>query len=202
MGNKKGYIPWNKGKKGVQVAWNKGLTKETSESVMKTSQTLEGHSKFGNCGSYIRTPEIRLKNRLSQIGNQVGEKNGNWKGGISSFAYGDMWTKEQIDDWKNIRQQCYIRDGFRCQICYSKSNIQAHHTVPFRIIKEHKLEYLITLCKFHHRKVDNWLRRKEYQDIVRTANINKIAELGRNILTFVKKIYEITSSRLNAYQFN
>jgi len=26
-GNKKGYTPWNKGKKGVQVAWNKGLTK-------------------------------------------------------------------------------------------------------------------------------------------------------------------------------
>ena len=27
--------PWNKGKKGVQVAWNKGLTKETDERVAK-----------------------------------------------------------------------------------------------------------------------------------------------------------------------
>lgn len=27
--------PWNKGKKGVQVAWNKGLTKDTDERVAK-----------------------------------------------------------------------------------------------------------------------------------------------------------------------
>ena len=31
----KGRIPWNKGKKGHQVAWNKGLTKETDDRVKK-----------------------------------------------------------------------------------------------------------------------------------------------------------------------
>lgn len=34
---KKGNIPWNKGKKGLQVAWNKGLTKENDERVKKYS---------------------------------------------------------------------------------------------------------------------------------------------------------------------
>lgn len=31
--------PWNKGKKGLQIAWNKGLTKETDERVAKYIET-------------------------------------------------------------------------------------------------------------------------------------------------------------------
>ena len=38
----KGRIPWNKGAKGVVVAWNKGLTKETSASVRKYTKGLKG----------------------------------------------------------------------------------------------------------------------------------------------------------------
>ena len=40
---KKGKPTWNKGKKGSQVAWNKGLTKETDERVKKYSDTKIGH---------------------------------------------------------------------------------------------------------------------------------------------------------------
>jgi len=35
-------IPWNKGKSGLQVVWNKGLTKETDERVLKYSKTVGG----------------------------------------------------------------------------------------------------------------------------------------------------------------
>ncbi len=38
-------IPWNKGKKGLQVAWNKGLTKETDERVKKYSKSLSKSKK-------------------------------------------------------------------------------------------------------------------------------------------------------------
>lgn len=35
---KSGNIPWNKGKKGVQICWNKGLTKETNNSLAMVSK--------------------------------------------------------------------------------------------------------------------------------------------------------------------
>jgi len=46
LGNKYtlGIAPWNKGKKGIQVPWNKGFTKETSERVAKISKTKTGHT--------------------------------------------------------------------------------------------------------------------------------------------------------------
>lgn len=37
---KKGHIPWNKGKKGVQVGWNKGLTKETDSRLALVSSNV------------------------------------------------------------------------------------------------------------------------------------------------------------------
>lgn len=37
-----GLQPWNKGKKGLQVAWNKGLTKEMNDSVRKYSESRIG----------------------------------------------------------------------------------------------------------------------------------------------------------------
>jgi hypothetical protein len=40
----KGRIPWNKGTKGVMNAWNKGLTKETSESVRENCKNLKGRA--------------------------------------------------------------------------------------------------------------------------------------------------------------
>ena len=44
LGVSAGNIPWNKNKKGVQKGWNKGLTKETSESVMKISKSKLGEN--------------------------------------------------------------------------------------------------------------------------------------------------------------
>lgn len=38
----KGLLVWNKGKKGLQEGWNKGLTKETNESVMMSSEKRIG----------------------------------------------------------------------------------------------------------------------------------------------------------------
>lgn len=41
----KNNIPWNKGKKGLTVAWNKGLTKESDSRLAVMSQSLKKHFK-------------------------------------------------------------------------------------------------------------------------------------------------------------
>ena len=40
----KGNIPWNKGIKGKQVSWNKGLTKDTDARMKKISNSKMGHA--------------------------------------------------------------------------------------------------------------------------------------------------------------
>ena len=174
MGQPKGCTPWNKNKTGLQVNPRKGKTKDNDPVCKAISEKLMGHDKFGDCGKYVRTQEIKLKNSLSRTGKCLGDTNPNYKGGIS-FYHGE--------DWNKVKLEIFKRDKFSCQLGGSTNRvIQVHHVVPYRICKEHTPENLITLCQYHHRKVDNHLRRKEYQGIVRAENINEISELGRNIL--------------------
>ena len=56
----KGREPWNKGKKGLQVAWNKGLTKETDERVLKYSKSNLG-KKFSQ--EHIKKLKNSFENR-------------------------------------------------------------------------------------------------------------------------------------------
>jgi len=58
---KKGFIPWNKGKRGVQTAWNKGLTKESDERVKKYTDQKRGKSLSEEHKSKISNSMIGIK---------------------------------------------------------------------------------------------------------------------------------------------
>ena len=70
-----------------------------------------------------------------------GEKHWNWKGGLSSI-------RKQLSDtyeYKQWRQQIFIRDNFTCQKCNTKSGcgytvrLEAHHIIPFiKLVQEAK----------------------------------------------------------------
>jgi len=50
-GVKLGNIPWNKDKKGLQIPWNFGLTKETDTRVAKYGNTHKGHNCYNGSGN-------------------------------------------------------------------------------------------------------------------------------------------------------
>ena len=49
-----GKIPGNKGKKGLQIGWSKGLTKETNQSLDSLSRKMIGNKN----GSGLRSPSV------------------------------------------------------------------------------------------------------------------------------------------------
>jgi len=59
--------------------------------------------------------------------------------------------------WNCIRRFIYRRDGYTCQGCGKKAEMNrsdrtlvAHHMVPFKIVKIHEEPNLITLCRGCH----------------------------------------------------
>ena len=117
-------------KKG-KPTWNKGkkLSKDHRE---KLSKSHEG---------YIMPAEPKRK-----IGESMkGEKHHNWKGGK---------TKRLLNrhSWKLIRQQVLIKYDFKCQDCGKESNLCVHHVIPYREVREDKIENLIPLCRSCHIK--------------------------------------------------
>lgn len=143
----KGRIVWNKGKKGVQVAWNKNTT-----GIMKPNKTSFKKGEF------------------------LGSKHPMWKGGITSInkmirsrknEYSTQW-RDAIFARDNYTCQLCGKSN-----CY----VEAHHIKPvFKIIKKYELKTLgealrcselwsltngITLCKKCHRKAHSKELRKQ-----------------------------------------
>ena len=142
-GQKKGCIPWNKDKKGLQVAWNKGngdyakalgfgtwMTgkKASDESRIKMSKTMKKRVAEGKHNFYIdgRTP-------LNQ-------------------------TIRHSVDYKIWRDAVFNRDDYTCQECGDRSGqghavyLHAHHLKSFATFPE--LRFIIsnglTLCDECH----------------------------------------------------
>ena len=85
-----------------------------------------------------------------------GEKNGNWKGGISTLRSLES-TKRK---WKEVRKQVHKRDNYTCQLC-GITTVQArnngekmhhcHHIIPFaNEASGFDLNNLVLLCKKCH----------------------------------------------------
>ena len=136
-----GIIPWNSGKKGLQVAWNKGLT--TADARV---------AKYGK--------SVSKSMRGKPKPDRQGDKHWNWKNGLSCEKYPSKWN----DSFKNSIRE---RDGEQCQLCGMS---QIAHLVLYKAkLDVHHIDYnkknlnelnLITLCTVCHGKTnvsrDSW----------------------------------------------
>lgn len=114
------------------------------------------------CGSEFKIKNSKSKKTLccswvcknKNQKNKKGQKNNNWKGGIS--------TQNAIDrgsiNCKEWRVAVFARDLFTCQICgYKGKDINAHHIRPWKqfVAYRYMVENGITLCKKCHRHIHN-----------------------------------------------
>lgn len=143
-GKKTGQKVWNKGKKGLQVSWNKGgtVSQDTREKIRKT---LTG-----------TISPLRGKKRPDI----TGEKNSNWKGGITPINRSIRTSME----YKWWRISVFERDNYTCVWCGARSGngkkvvLNADHIKPFALYPE--LRFAIdngrTLCTPCHLSTDTY----------------------------------------------
>jgi len=117
----KGRIPPNKGQKGIQKGWNKGI-------INRKKYPQMGHFKKHTKLAKIKMSKI-AKERMSK-GIAIppiarGEKNHFWKGGIAFEPYTPDFNK-------NFKDIIRARDNYICQLCNKnqsefKRKLSIHH---------------------------------------------------------------------------
>ena len=173
-GFKKGDVPWIKGKRGVikpnsgsfkkgNIPWHKntkGIKKPNSTSFKKgmiiSKKIRKKMSKYHKGKKLSREtvkkiikgrkwykPSEETKRKLSEVFR--GEKNPNWKGGISFEPYSVDWTE-------TLKRAIRERDNYICQLCSQYGNV-VHHIDYDK--KNCNPDNLITLCRKCHTKTNN-----------------------------------------------
>lgn len=135
---KKGNIPWNKNKKGVQVAWNRG-----TKGVIKPNK---GSFKKGHKMSAEVRKKISETCKRRGVGKWMKgrpeEEHSSWKG--DDVGYG------ALHDW--VRK--HLRYPRKCELCGTDDEREYHWAN-----KDHKykrnLKDWIRVCVPCHRKYDN-----------------------------------------------
>lgn len=134
--SKKGKFTWNKGVKGYKQP--------------KISEARKGK---------IPSLETIRKMQLSHIGLFAKEKNPMWKGGITPINR-EIRNSFQYKEWRN---QVFIRDNYTCQVCGQRGNIKIHadHIKQFAYYPELRFELSNgrTICKSCHEKTDTYKRK-------------------------------------------
>lgn len=105
----------------------------------------------------IRPPGFQKGHKLGFVGK--GNKNPNWKGGITPIHLAIRSSKE----YKEWRKAVYERDNYTCIFCGVKGdgkNLNADHILPFAIHEDLRLEISNgrTLCIECHKKTDTYGR--------------------------------------------
>ena len=161
---KKGLVPWNKGKKGLQVGWNKGkkgLVKMSLETRKKMSLTRKGRISYwlGKKHTY----EYRKK--MSEA--TKGEKGNNWQGGITPINEAIRKSFE-YEEWRKL---CMDRDLYTCQNCEQiGGKLHVDHIKPFALFPELRFEVSNgrTLCEECHwligAKVKHFSTRADFEE--------------------------------------
>lgn len=68
-------------------------------------------------------------------------------------AFKPNYVKAPLEAYNQLRRKILNRDGWRCQICGSASNLQVHHLQFRSALGDDTMDNLITLCNRCHNDV-------------------------------------------------
>ena len=148
---KLGNIPWNKGTKGVVKAWNKGI--KTNLPSWMTGKKHTEESKQKNRNKHLGKPSW---NKGKSNYWSIGDKNCNWKGGVSKLNKTLRQLAMETIDYKLWRSSVFERDNYTCIECKQHGiKLEADHIKPWIDFPElrYKVDNGRTLCKECHKKI-------------------------------------------------
>jgi hypothetical protein len=145
----KGYIPHNKGKKGLFKHSN--ITKQKLSKLhvgmkypFKERPKAKGRKVWNKGTKGLQISPYKGKSRPENCG----ENHPNWKGGISYLPYSLDWTR-------NLRIAIRERDKYTCQVCGEKQGDEAFcvHHIDYNKLNCNS-DNLVTLCYSCHSKTN------------------------------------------------
>lgn len=140
----KHLIPGSKGNQPISMIGNKFAegNKHTPEWKKVASE-----KRLGN--SYGFKKGLIPWNKGIKFEAVTGEKNINWKGGISKQNRTERQVFMQTPEYRDWRRKVFERDNYTCQKCgYCGEKLEANHDLPYATFPELRTEILNgeTLC--------------------------------------------------------
>jgi hypothetical protein len=103
------------------------ISKEYTDSHSKLDYVCPVHAEEINSISFT---SLLNGNGCKYCGLRKGEKNGMWRGGVSTL---NELLRGLISDWKS---ECLRQSNFRCELTGLKTNLVIHHLLPFHTIRD------------------------------------------------------------------
>lgn len=149
--------------KGNKLTYLKKSFKHTPETKLKMSMLKKG--KTSNRKGVKLSEETRRKISETLKSKELkGEKNSNWKGGISKYEkpYSALRRKRMVEapgshtsyEWERLK----IQYGFACPCCKKKEpeiKLTKDHVIPLSKGGSHYIENIQPLCKYCNSKKHN-----------------------------------------------
>ena len=158
------YSKSEKGRKGLvevnigHVPWNKGLTKENDERIIRLSEFNTGTHRsekskekmrisaknrkspagFLKGHSVLQDTKDKISETIKRSGLKRGKNNPAWKGGVTSLKM----KIRHLPEYKQWRSDVFQRDNWTCQTCGKRGcYLEAHHSGKsfIQIIEENQI---------------------------------------------------------------